>query len=61
MDQDDVKPWDKVKLPTDEQVSHAVNVVREAGVGIPDNDPSMRALLTVLLNKDKILGFGHDS
>ena len=74
MSEDDIKPWDKVKLPTDEQVEMAARVLCAAAGQDPDlaffkdgqrwrlaefTKPAREHLL-ILLNKDKILGYGHD-
>lgn len=68
MDQDDIKPWDKVKLPTDKQRARGRGIVNKAvGYDFFDNsrpvtgDDVLMAFLVLMLNKDKILGFGHDS
>ncbi len=61
---DDEKPWDKVKIPTDEQLEQFLKLAGASGINpaacSTETDKLMKLILFSMLNKDKILGFGHD-
>lgn len=60
MTEDDLKPWQKIKIPTDEQVERATAVLRQIPGAIPEGftprDNMIRPLLAILMNQDLILG-----